>query len=64
MARRGSKPVLEHVRVLETGDGRISKFSGDGAAIQDLMRARYVSKDKLQNHAISLGGIEQVGFAI
>ena len=41
----GSKPILERVRVLETGDGRISKFSGDGAAIQDLMRARYTSKD-------------------
>lgn len=34
--------------MLETGDGRISKFSGDGAAIQDLMRARYTSKDCLQ----------------
>ena len=31
--------------MLETGDGRISKFSGDGAAIQDLMRARYTSKE-------------------
>ena len=41
----GSKPVLERVRVLETGDGRISKFSGDGAAIQELMKARYTSKD-------------------
>ncbi|CAK9048425.1 unnamed protein product [Durusdinium trenchii] len=40
-----SKSALERVRVLETGDGRISKFSGDGAAIQDLMRARYTSKE-------------------
>mmetsp|Transcript_1234 Transcript_1234/g.3169 ORF Transcript_1234/g.3169 Transcript_1234/m.3169 type:complete len:862 (-) Transcript_1234:17-2602(-) len=41
----GSKPILERVRVLETGDGRISKFSGDGAAIQELMRSRYTSKE-------------------
>ncbi|OLP77050.1 hypothetical protein AK812_SmicGene42941 [Symbiodinium microadriaticum] len=41
----GSKPILERVRVLETGDGRISKFSGDGAALQDCMKNRYTSKE-------------------
>ncbi|CAJ1372911.1 unnamed protein product [Effrenium voratum] len=40
-----SKPILERVRVLETGDGRISKFSGDGAAIQELMKSRYMPKE-------------------
>ena len=56
MATRGSKPILERVRVLETGDGRISKFSGDGAAIQELMKSRYMPKDGVAGARICAQG--------
>jgi len=35
------KPLLERIRVLETGDGRISRFSGDGAPIQKHFEDHY-----------------------
>lgn len=58
------KPLLERIRVLETGDGRISRFSGDGAPIQKHFKDRYqlqeqeaalqtynfISKDKKLTH--------------
>lgn len=58
-----AQPVLDRVKVLETGDGRISKFSGDGAAILrraqeryeveegvELLSYNFVSKDKRLTH--------------
>ncbi|CAJ1436830.1 unnamed protein product [Effrenium voratum] len=59
-----SKPIFERIRVLETGDGRISKFSGDGAPIQKKFEEHYqlqeqeaalqtynfISKDKKLTH--------------
>jgi len=58
------KPLLERIRVLETGDGRISRFSGDGAPIQKhfedhyqlqeqeaaLQTYNFISKDKKLTH--------------
>jgi len=40
------KPVLERIQVLETGDGRISKFSGEGAPIQQKFEAHYHLQDQ------------------
>ncbi|CAE8605691.1 unnamed protein product, partial [Polarella glacialis] len=41
----GSQPVLDRVRVLETGDGRSSKFSGDGAPIAEKARSSYLLRE-------------------
>jgi len=40
-----SKPVFDRVKVLETGNGRTSKFSGDGAAILKRFRERYTNDE-------------------
>ncbi|CAE7399578.1 unnamed protein product [Symbiodinium pilosum] len=67
------KPVLDRIQVLETGDGRISKFSGDGAPIQKTFEAQYhleeedvelqtynfISKDKKLTHDL----FDVTGFA-
>lgn len=66
-----AKPVFERVKVLETGDGRISKFSGDGADIQRRAEGCYrldegpgmrkyhtISADKRFTHDL----IEQSGY--
>eukprot|EP00747_Dinoflagellata_sp_TGD_P085259 gnl/TRDRNA2_/TRDRNA2_162823_c0_seq1.p1 gnl/TRDRNA2_/TRDRNA2_162823_c0~~gnl/TRDRNA2_/TRDRNA2_162823_c0_seq1.p1 ORF type:complete len:904 (-),score=152.34 gnl/TRDRNA2_/TRDRNA2_162823_c0_seq1:152-2863(-) len=39
-------PVLERVRVLETGDGRTSRFSGAGAELPKIFKERY----RLEEH--------------
>lgn len=58
------KPLFERIQVLETGDGRISRFSGDGAPIQKhfedhyqlqeqeaaLQTYNFISKDKKLTH--------------
>ncbi|CAE7682193.1 unnamed protein product [Symbiodinium sp. CCMP2456] len=67
------KPVLDRIQVLETGDGRISKFSGDGAPIQKTFETQYhleeedvelqtynfISKDKKLTHDL----FDVTGFA-
>lgn len=42
-----SRPVLDRVKVLETGDGRTSKFSGDGAEILRRYREKYVMEQDM-----------------
>jgi len=67
-----SRPVLERVKVLETGDGRTSKFSGDGAGILRRYKERYqleldpdmqmyqvISADKKLTHDL----FEQTGYS-
>jgi len=42
-----SQPVMERVKVLETGDGKSSKFSGDGAAILRNFQEHYRFEEDL-----------------